>query len=86
MKTQQSQIKINLPLKLKKQIENRANQYDLPLASYVRHLIISDIKTLDFPTFQASEETEKAYQESLQNEKEGKGIVVKDIDKFFQEL
>lgn len=85
METKQTQIKINLPEKLKKRLEARARRFGVPTSFYIKHLILRDTDE-DTPVFQASEETERAYRQSLKDEAEGKLIEVKDIDRFFEEL
>lgn len=65
MITQQAQIKINLPLALKDFLESRASRFDMPLAGYVKHLIIKDVSDLDFPVFKMSERSEKKLEVAL---------------------
>lgn len=86
MSTQQAQIKISLPLPLKEFLESKAKKYGMPIAGYVRHLIMQDVKTLDYPTFQASEATERAYAKAKEEEKKGKLIAVDNVDTFFAKL
>ena len=83
MITQQSQIKINLPLPLKEKIEYRAKRYGLPIAAYVKHLILKDVEP-DYPVFEASDRTIKAYKKALKDKPKSK--VVKNISQFFKEL
>ena len=83
MPTTQSQIKLNLPLPLKKKVEERASAYGITLSSYIRHLILQDV---DIPTFEASERTEKAYRQAKKDLKEGKAIKVSNIKEFFKTL
>lgn len=86
MKTQQAQIKINLPVQLKDFAESKANKFGLPLAGYLKHLIIKDVEDMDFPTYTASSSTEKDYLESIEEEKAGKLIKVKNIKNYFNNL
>ncbi len=86
MSTPQSQIKVNLPFPLKDFVQTKADKFGLPLAGYIKHLILKDVENLDFPTFQASEKTEKAYQRALANKRKGRGIKITDVNKFFNEL
>lgn len=86
MPTTQSQIKLNLPLPLKKKVEERASAYGITLSSYIRHLILQDV---DIPTFQASERAEKAYRQAKKDMKEGKTTVIKskkDLEDFLNSL
>lgn len=83
MITQQSQIKVNLPLPLKKHLEKKANKYGLPIAGYIKHLVIKDIEAQEnYPVFQASERTEIKAVKALQDY--DKAIEVTDIDTFFK--
>lgn len=84
MITQQAQIKINLPLALMDYISSRAAKFDLPVATYIKHLIIQDAGELEYPTFPASKGTEKAYQEAMANQ--DKAIPIDDVDEFFKNL
>jgi predicted DNA-binding protein len=86
MNTAQTQIKLNLPLALKGYLESKANKFGMPIAGYIKHLILKDIEDMDYPTFQASEETEKAYQTALEEHKSGKITKVSDIDAYFNKL
>jgi len=86
MNTTQAQIKINIPLTMKGYLESKANKFGMPLAGYIRHLILKDIENMDYPTYQASEETEIAYEKAVEEHVSGKTIKVKDIDTFFEEL
>lgn len=67
MVTQQAQIKITLPLALKDFLESKASKLGLPIAAYVRHLIVSDVEDMDYPVFEASDATIKAYKEAMKN-------------------
>ncbi|MBI3486421.1 hypothetical protein HY025_05800 [Candidatus Daviesbacteria bacterium] len=84
MITQQTQIKINLPVALKDFLESKASKFGLPLASYVKHLILKDVEDMDYPIFEASDSTIKAYKKALKDK--DKAIEVKDIDEFFKNL
>lgn len=86
MITQQSQIKVNLPISLKEYLESKAQKFGMPIAGYIKHLILKDVENMEYPIFEASEKSEKAYKEALKAEKEGKLIRVDDIKKFFDEL
>ena len=84
MITPQAQIKINLPLALKEFLESKANKFGLPLASYVKHLILKDVEEMEYPIFEASDSTIKAYKKALREK--DKAIVVEDIDEYFKNL
>jgi len=85
MITQQTQIKINLPVQLKDFVESRASRFGIPVASYIKHLIIKDVGEMEYPTFEPSERTIKASKKALKNRH--KAIRVKgDIGKFLENL
>lgn len=85
MITQQTQIKLNLPVALKEYLESRARKFGVSLAAYVRHLILKEIEEMEYPIFEASERTIKAYQRALKDRK--KAIKVEGgIHEFFKNL
>ena len=83
MNTPQTQIKVTIPLPMKEYVESKANKFGMPIAGYIKHLILKDIEDMDYPTYLASTETEKAYNKALKEYSMGKTIKVNDIDKFF---
>lgn len=86
MKAIPSQVKINLSLQLKDFAQSKASKFGLPLAGYIRHLIIKDVEDMDFPTYAPSEETIRAYNKSKEEERKGQLIVVDDLDEYFKNL
>lgn len=86
MNTPQAQIKVNIPLSMKEYLESKANKFGMPLAGYMKHLILKDIEDMDYPTYNASHETEKAYTKAIEEHDAGKITKIKDIDTFFEEL
>ena len=66
----QAQIKINLPLKLKKKIEKRAGEYDLTMAGYLKYLVVNDLK--DIPTYEPSDRALRSLKAALRDEKKGR--------------
>jgi hypothetical protein len=84
MITQQVQIKLNLPLALKDFLESKARKFDMPLAGYLKHLILNDVSDLDFPTFQISDTSEKKAKKALVEKKSA--VKVTNISKYFKNL
>lgn len=84
MITQQAQIKLNLPLALKDFLESKASKFGMPLAGYIKHLILKDVADMEYPTFEASERTIRKAKEALKNK--NKSILVKDVHEFFKNL
>ena len=67
METQYSQIKLNIPIELKGYLATRAKNFGIPMASYMKYLIMKDIEQRDYPTFTVSDKAIKAYKKSLQS-------------------
>ncbi|KKT75664.1 MAG: hypothetical protein UX31_C0016G0005 [Candidatus Nomurabacteria bacterium GW2011_GWA1_46_11] len=84
MLTPQSQIKVNLPISLKDYLESKANKFGMPLAGYIKHLILKDVADMAYPTFEASESTVKAYKKALKEK--SKAVEAKDLKQFFKDL
>jgi len=84
MITNTSQLKITLPNPLYDYLASKAGKFGLTLSSYVKNLIIDDVKDMDYPTFQASAKIEKSYKEALKER--GQAVEITDIDKYFNNL
>jgi predicted DNA-binding protein len=85
MITQQAQIKVNLPLQLKEYLESKASKFGMPLAGYIKHLILKEVADMDYPVFEASDKTVKAYRKALKER--SKAVKIKgDIDEFLENL
>jgi len=78
-----TQIKINLPMALKKKIKARANKWGLSLATYIRYMIVNKVEE-EYPTFEASERVKKTIRD-IENGKE-KTIKVKNLTEFFDKM
>lgn len=87
MVTQQAQIKITLPLALKGFLESKAQKFGLPIASYVRHLIVRDVEDMEYPVFEASDSTIKAYKKSMKEKDKAISFKnVEELDKYLKNL
>ena len=86
MITQQAQIKLNLPLALKDYLESKAGRFGITLAGYIKHLMLKDVEDMQYPEFELSERSERAYKRALKAQKEGKLVSVDNIDEFFKNL
>lgn len=84
MITQQAQVKLNLPVALKEYLESKASRFGMPLAGYVKHLILKDVADMEYPIFEASDRAIKAYKKAM--EEKDKAVEVTDIDEFFKKL
>ncbi|MBI2465453.1 hypothetical protein HYV64_04910 [Candidatus Shapirobacteria bacterium] len=81
----QTQIKINLPLKLKAKLKRRAEEYDLTLAGYMKHLLMMDLKS-GIPVYHLSKRSIEALKQAKIDEKNGKLHEITDINEFFAKM
>ncbi len=84
MITKQSQIKINLSASLKDYLASKANKFEMPIAGYVRYLILKDVADLDFPVFQMSKEAEKEGRKALKERESAKKVT--NVSGFLKKL
>lgn len=59
------QLKINLSEQLQDLLASKASKFGVPLTQYVKHVLMKDVEDQEYPTFKASEETEQAAKEAL---------------------
>lgn len=87
MVTQQTQIKLTMPVQLYEFLESKARRFGLPVAAYLRHLAVEDVKEDEYPVFEMSERTEKKLKKAREDLKNSKLIEVKgDIGSFLDKL
>ena len=84
MSTDVTQIKVSLPNPLYDYLSSKAGKFGLTLSSYIKNLIINDVKDMDYPTYQASAKTEDSYKKAIQEQ--DKAVEVTDVDEFFKSL
>lgn len=84
MITQHVQVKLNLPLALKEYLESKAMKFDLPIAVYIKHLILKDVSDMDYPTFRISESSEVKAKNALKGK--NKAQKISDIASYFKNL
>jgi len=58
----------------------------MTLSSYIKHLVLDDVRDMDIPTFTMSAKTEKIALQALEDHKQGKTTEIKDIDDFLTNL
>ena len=83
---QATQIKITLPGELYLHLKSKADKLGLNLASYVRHLVINDVKDIDVPAFKMSEEREKIALKALDDYNSGKTKEMRNVDSYLDSL
>ncbi|MEK7458277.1 MAG: hypothetical protein AAB612_02220 [Patescibacteria group bacterium] len=79
-----TQIKVSLPDPLYDYLHSKAGKFGLTLSSYVKNLIIDDVKDIDYPIYQASNKIEKSYKKALQERNQA--TEVGDVDEYFETL
>lgn len=84
MITHQAQIKLNISITLKDYLESKARKFGLPVAGYVKHLILKDVEEMEYPVFKASDRTIRRAKKALKER--SKAVEVDDIHEFFKKL
>ncbi|KKQ74391.1 MAG: hypothetical protein US96_C0033G0008 [Candidatus Woesebacteria bacterium GW2011_GWB1_38_5b] len=83
---QTTQIKVTLPEELYLHLKSKAEKFGLGLASYMRHLVINDVKDVDIPVFKMSRQREEIALKALEDYRAGKTTSVKNIDSYLADL
>lgn len=87
MITTQAQIKVNLPLPLKEYLESKASKFGMPVAGYLKHLILKDVEDMEYPTFQASDATIEAFKKAIKEKDKAVSFKnVAELDKYLKNL
>lgn len=86
MNTAQIQLKISLSQQLSDLLQSKATRLGVPITQFVKHIIIKEVESEDYPTFQMSERTEQKIIEAMEDYKTGKAIKVDNISEFFKKL
>lgn len=84
--TQATQVKVTLPDELYLHLKSRAERFGLNLASYIRHLVINDVKDVDIPVLKMSEKREKIALKALEDYKSGKTRAMNNVDNYLASL
>jgi predicted DNA-binding protein len=83
METAMTQIKINLPVALKKKIKARADKWGLSLATYIKYMIVNKVEE-EYPTFEASDRVKKIIRD-IESGRE-KTIPIDNLNKYFAKI
>ncbi|MEK7525895.1 MAG: hypothetical protein AAB546_00250 [Patescibacteria group bacterium] len=81
-----TQIKVTLPDELYLHLRSKAEKFGLSLSSYIRHLVINDVKDVDIPTFKMSKQREEIGLKAEADYKAGKTRLITDFDEYFDSL
>lgn len=84
MITPQVQLKLNLPMALKEYLESKARKFDMPIAGYIKHLILKDVADMDYPIYRISEVSEMKAKKAIIEKKKSKKI--SDVSSYFDSL
>jgi predicted DNA-binding protein len=84
MTSQTVQLRVTLPVELQSYLKVKASKFGLNMSSYIKNLIINDVKDMDYTVMKASDRTEKAYEEALAKRSQAKKI--DDLEDFFKKL
>lgn len=84
--TQSVQVKVTLPVQLQQFVQSKADKFGMSVSSYIKHLVLDDVRDMDTPTFTMSPETESTALQALKDYKRGKTKEIKDIDQFLADL
>jgi len=81
-----SQIKVTLPNELYLHLKSKAEKIGLSAASYIRYLVIDDVKDIDIPTFRMNDNNEKIALKAIEDYKKGKTKKINNINTYFDSL
>ena len=86
MQIQTTQLRVTLSTQLQTYLQAKANKFGLNMSSYVKNLIINDVKDDENPIYQASQKTELAYQAAKQADVNGELITVRNLKDYLNNL
>lgn len=84
MNTGQIQIRVSISQQLGDLLKSKADRLGVPITQLVKHLIIDEVKSEEYPVFKASDATEKAAKEAMENIDEA--VDVENVNEFFKNL
>lgn len=67
-----TQVKVTLPYELYFYVKSKADKFGLNLASYLKHLVVNDVKDIDIPIFKMSDMREEIALKAINDFKKGK--------------
>ena len=78
------QVKVTLPAQLQEFAQSKADKFGMTLSSYIKYLVLDDVKDVEYPIMKASKKTEDSYKKAMQERSEA--IEVNDVDDYFDSL
>lgn len=80
----QVQIRVSVSQQLSDLLKSKAQRLGVPLTQLVKHLLITEVKDEEYPTFKMSARTEKKALEAMGQL--DKAVEVDDVAEFFKHL
>lgn len=77
---------LSLPQPLNLQVKNMAHSLGLPVATFIRYLVIEEVKKTSFPSFSMSQKTEEIISKTDKLLKQKKLKEFASTDEMFKEL
>lgn len=77
---------LSLPKPLDLKVKQLARSLGLPVATFIRHLVIEEVRKTSIPTFSMTAQTEKIISQTDQAYKKGKLSSYSSLDDFFKDL
>ena len=84
--SQSVQVKVTLPVQLQQFVQSKADRFGMTVSSYIKHLVLDDVRDMDMPTFTMSAQTEQIALQALDDYKQGKTTEITNIDDFLNDL
>lgn len=79
-----TQVKVTIPNPLIDFLSSKAEMFGLTLSGYIKHLILNDVKDMEYPVYRASSSLEASYKRA-QTEK-AQALEVEDVADFISKL
>lgn len=86
MQTQTTQIRVTIPVQLQGYLQTKADKFGLGLSAYIKNLIINDVKDVEYPIYQMSDQAISDLKEAKKDEDSGNLIKADDIRNFLKSL
>ncbi len=84
MSLSQVQLKVSLSEQLNDLLRAKAQRLGVPITQLVKHIIIKEVETEQYPTYIASDRLEQISEKAMKEI--DKAVEITDVDKFFSNL
>ncbi len=86
MQTQTAQLRVTLPVQLQNYLQTKSEKFGLSMSSYVRNLIVNDVRSEIYPVYEMSEQSQGELAKAEKAHKNKKVIFTNDISQFLADL